>query len=93
MAAKKPKAPTPPKLPDDLRGVALVDAVIARIAEGKGAIEVVQPRPMRPEVIAALRFANGAPLPPSLAITEPRSAAQSPAPHSTGPSSSRMNRS
>jgi hypothetical protein len=67
MAAKKPKTPAPPKLADDLRGVALVDAVVARIVQGKGAIEVTQPRPMRPEVIAALRFANGAPLPPSLA--------------------------
>lgn len=64
MAARK--KPAAPKSTPSLRGVALVDAVIARITQGKGGIEVAQLRPMRAEDIASLRFANGAPLPPSL---------------------------
>ncbi len=49
------------------RGSALVARVIERIQSDEGCeIDVVDPRPLAPEVLARLTFSNGLPLPPSL---------------------------
>jgi ankyrin repeat protein len=49
-----------------LRGEALVELVIAHVLSGKAAFDVPQPRPMSPDLLAALTFSDGSPIPPSL---------------------------
>lgn len=78
-AAKKPSTkktkPATPALPrgEDAHGVALVEAVIARIEKegfkllgGCGIRPPKKPQPVPPEVLRDLCFPDGSPLPPSL---------------------------
>jgi hypothetical protein len=49
-----------------LRGVALVEAVIAWVQRGVGDIDIALPEPLPEAVLDALTFPDGSPLPPSL---------------------------
>jgi len=48
------------------RGADLVELVIAHVRSGSSSLEIQEPRRLAPDVIDRLRFADGAPLPPSL---------------------------
>src|SRR5690349_15479959 len=56
----------PAAAPPEPRGVPLADLVIARIAAGRGAVRVWEPRPVPQALLDGLTLPGGFPLPPAL---------------------------